>query len=153
MRKSLIAALVAACVLGAGYRFATAQGQGGAFLPNFNYTIGGLWNFTNATGAFRANGTTITASQLAELRTGGVVALDGSNPTSVVMSPLATIDGCSVTIKSSAAPGLDPYVLTTITVATAGQLDIYAWKATSSSDPTLVASTNTSRVDYACIGR
>ena len=118
---------------------------------------GGYLNIASG-GAFQIAGTqvTATAAQLNELHTAGVVSLDGSNPTSVTMSPLTTINGCAVSLVGSAiaGSGLDPVVLTVITNATAGRLDIYAWKMTNSStDSTLVASTNsTTQVDYSCHG-
>lgn len=86
------------------------------------------------------------------LTTTGIVTLDGSNPTSVEMNPLATIDACALTIEGSGTPGDDPVAVTAVTTATAGQLDIYAWK-TDGADPTLTASTNNNRiVHYVCGG-
>lgn len=92
-----------------------------------------------------------TAVNLA-LMTTGVVQLDGSNPTSVNMNPLATIDSCALTIQGSDTPSDDPTQVTAVTNATAGQLDIYAWK-TNGSDPTLEASTDSARyILYVCGG-
>ena len=92
-----------------------------------------------------------TSVELA-LMTTGLVALDGSNPTSVNMNPLATIDACTLTIVGADTPGDDPTQVTAVVTATAGQLNIYAW-ATNGADPTLVASTNGSRqIAYTCGG-
>ena len=77
----------------------------------------------------------------------GEVTLGGTNPTSVATG-LTTITGAVAVIKTATAPGDDPV---TVTVdyggsVAAGQLDIYAWKNTGGTDPTLVASTNSSAV-------
>lgn len=75
----------------------------------------------------------------------GTVTLDGSNPTNVDLSAylsgamfaLAAMDG-------TGAPGDDPnYVTQNVSGTT---LNIYAWKNTNSTDPTYVASTDSSRV-------
>lgn len=93
-------------------------------------------------------GTSVTLA----LMTTGIVRLDGSNPTSVNMNPLATIDGCSVTIRKTSTPGDDPVAVTAEHAATAGQLDVYAWK-TDGADPTLTASTDSATfVEYVCGG-
>jgi hypothetical protein len=82
----------------------------------------------------------------------GSVTLDGSNPSSVTTT-LTTITSCVVVDKRSTAPGLDPQMVTTATAAVAGRLDVYAWKATSVTDPTLIASTDADDViDWICIG-
>lgn len=100
-----------------------------------------------------ANGQVVmTASATAWKMAAGTITLDGTNPSSATTG-LATIISCQVTDKRSTAPGDDPDWLTTATAATAGQLDVYAWKNTGGTDPTLVASTNASdTIDYLCIG-
>ena len=77
---------------------------------------------------------------------GGVVTLDGSNPTPVVTG-LATVVGAVATIQKSSTPGDDPIVLTVDFGGgvTAGTVNIYAWK-TDGTDPTLVASTDNATV-------
>lgn len=77
----------------------------------------------------------------------GEVTLDGSNPTSVTTG-LSTIVGAVAVIKTATAPGDDPVTVTVDYAGsvTAGQLDIYAWKNTGGTDPTLVASTNNTAV-------
>lgn len=82
----------------------------------------------------------------------GTITLGGTNPSSATTG-LTTIVACTVTNKRSTAPALDPVSFTTATAAVAGRLDLYAWKHTSSADPTLIASTNaTNTVDWVCIG-
>jgi hypothetical protein len=81
--------------------------------------------------------------------TGGSTVLGGSSPTAIVTG-LSTIlyAAASLQIVGGAAPGLDPCQLAVDwggSVA-AGTLDVYAYKFTSSSNPTLLASTNAS--DY-----
>jgi len=75
----------------------------------------------------------------------GEVTLDGSNPTSV-MTGLSKVLSAQAALKSSTAPGDDPSWLSVNYSGTDGQLDIYAWKNTGGTDPTLVASTNSSAV-------
>jgi hypothetical protein len=70
---------------------------------------------------------------------GGEVVLDGSNPTAVATG-LTTIVAAHVSLKSSSTPGDDPSWLSYDT--SGGTLNIYAWKNTGGTDPTLVASTN-----------
>lgn len=74
---------------------------------------------------------------------GGEVTLDGGNPTPVVTG-LTTILAAMVIQKSTAAPGDDPSAFTID--YSAGTLNIYAWKNTGGTDPTLVASTNNAAV-------
>lgn len=78
----------------------------------------------------------------------GEATLDGSNPTSVTIVGLGAIAAAHVSLKSASAPGDDPSWLSVDYGAAvpAGQLDIYAWKNTGGTDPTLVASTNASAV-------
>lgn len=85
----------------------------------------------------------------------GVVALDGSNPTDVVIArrdPAEKIKFAQVCLNSSTAPG-DSTEAVTATWA-AMTLSIYGWMNTGGTDPTLVASTGTQNVAYfAIIGR
>ena len=81
---------------------------------------------------------------------GGETTLDGSNPTAVSIANLSTITGVTLTIANASAPGVGT---TTLTYAVSGgTLSIYAWKPTSSSNPTLVASTGTETVSYTVVG-
>lgn len=75
----------------------------------------------------------------------GVVTLDGSNPTPVALaSYMATCLGGVVSIQGSATPGDDP---NSVTCAASGStLNVYAWKNTSGTDPTMVASTDNARL-------
>lgn len=80
---------------------------------------------------------------------GGVTALDGSNPTPVVTG-LTTVTGFAATLTGSAAPGVGTSVLTYIIAS--GTVNVYAWKPTSNSDPTLVASTGTETFAWIAVG-
>ena len=80
---------------------------------------------------------------------GGETALDGSNPTAV-STELSTITSVALTIANSSAPGVGTSILTY--AVSGGTLSIYAWKVTSSSDTTLVASTGTETVSYVVVG-
>ena len=80
---------------------------------------------------------------------GGELALDGSNPTSIVTG-MDTITGVSLALKGTSAPGVGT---STLTYGISGNtLSIYAWKPTSSSDPTLIASTGTETFGYTVVG-
>lgn len=74
---------------------------------------------------------------------GGTVTLDGSNPTPVATG-LTSITSAQVSLKATAAPGDDPSWLSCDW--SGGTLNIYAWKNTGGTDPTLVASTNNTAV-------
>lgn len=72
-----------------------------------------------------------------------VVTLDGSNPTSVQFTNMVKLIAVGAVLLGSAAPGLDPaHVTAAINGTNANQADVYAWKFTSSANPTLIASTN-----------
>lgn len=82
---------------------------------------------------------------------GGAAALDGSNPTPITTG-LSTIVAACVQLRGTAAPGDNTSVLTTDFSGSDGTLNVYAWKNTSGSDPTLVASTGTETFDWFAIG-
>lgn len=73
----------------------------------------------------------------------GEVTLDGSNPTAIATG-LATVVAATVTNKRSTAPGLDPHIFTVDYGGgvAAGTVNLYAWKPTTSTDTTLIASTD-----------
>lgn len=76
----------------------------------------------------------------------GEVTLDGSNPTPVDTG-LRGIVGAIVMQKSTATPGDDPSAFTVdYSAALGGVVNVYAWKNTGGTDPTLVASTNNAAV-------
>lgn len=79
----------------------------------------------------------------------GVIALDGSNPTDVVipkLDPGERIKHAQATLNVSAAPGDSTEA---VTVVWSGMtLSIYGWMNTGGTDPTLVASTGTQNVAY-----
>lgn len=83
----------------------------------------------------------------------GEIVLDGSNPTPVTTG-LTSIVSASVVLKRATTPGDDPVAFTVDYggIVAAGQLNLYAWK-TDGSDPTLIASTNsTAVVSWTCVG-
>lgn len=77
----------------------------------------------------------------------GEVTLDGTNPTPIATG-LATVVAASVTLKSAVTPGDDPSWCSVDYGGgvTAGTINLYAWKNTGGTDPTLVASTNAAAV-------
>ena len=82
----------------------------------------------------------------------GTVTLDGSNPTDIALSgylvaPIFAI----VQMDGSVAPAVDPSLITSNVSGTT--LNIYAWKVTTTTDTTLIASTDSARVvDWLAIG-
>ena len=84
---------------------------------------------------------------------GGTVTLDGANPTPVDLSAYMSSLLVGVTqMSGSVAPGDDPNLITQ-QVAAASVLNVYAWKNTSGTDPTQIASTDNARlVDWFAIG-
>lgn len=81
----------------------------------------------------------------------GSSALDGSNPTSIATG-LTTIVAAVATLKGTSAPGDNTSILSVNYTGSDGQLDVYAWKNTGGTDPTLVASTGTENFDWIAIG-
>jgi len=82
-------------------------------------------------------------------RSDAPVALDGTNPTSVAHG-LTSCLGVFVQLVGSAAPGTSTSVLTT--VINGANIDVYAWKPTSVSNPTLIASSGTETFNWFAIG-
>ncbi len=82
----------------------------------------------------------------------GVTALDGTNPTPVTTG-LATVVAATVTLEGAVAPGVGTSLLTIASTNYAtGALSVNAWKVTSTSDTTLVASTGTENFEWVAVG-
>jgi hypothetical protein len=96
-------------------------------------------------------GAVIALGAAMKLAKGSAAALDGSNPTPI-STGLATITSASVTLRGTAAPGDNTSVLTCDYSGSDGTLNVYAWKNTGGTDPTLVASTGTETFDWIAIG-
>jgi len=99
----------------------------------------------NVVGGIQSNG--VTGYKIA--RSAAPVALDGSNPTSVAHG-LTTCLAAFVQLVGSAAPGVGTSVLTE--VINGANIDVYAWKPTSSANPTLIASTGTETFNWFAVG-
>jgi len=82
-------------------------------------------------------------------RSAAPVALDGSNPTSVAHG-LTSCLAAFAQLVGSAAPGDSTMLLTA--VINGANIDVYAWKHTDGTDPTLVASTGTETFNWFAIG-
>lgn len=80
----------------------------------------------------------------------GETALDGSNPTTVATG-LTTVVAFVATIKKATSPGTTLSTLTA-NIGSGGAVDVYAWKPTSASDTTLVASTATDSFYWVAVG-
>lgn len=105
------------------------------------------WNFGSALGALRGTADVTPAVSLTTRY--GEVVLDASNPTPIVTG-LASISQVDVSLKGAAAPGLGTTTLTYDVVG--GTINVYAWKPTSVSNPTLIASTGTETVGWEARG-
>ncbi len=81
--------------------------------------------------------------------TAGEATLDGSNPTPIT-TPFNTVTGVALALKGTSAPGDNTSVLTY--GISGGTVNVYAWKNTSGTDPTLVASTGTETFGYVLVG-
>jgi len=80
------------------------------------------------------------------------VAFDASNPTPI-QTDLRTIHAVMVTQKRTTAPGLNTSIVTYDTpAASPGLINFYAWKPTSATDPTLIASTGTETFGFVAFG-
>lgn len=82
-------------------------------------------------------------------RSAAPVALDGSNPTTVA-SGLTTIVACGACLAGTDAPGLGTAVLSTAISGT--NINVYAWKPTDATDPTLIASDGEETFHWWAIG-
>lgn len=129
---------------------------------NYMAAGGALWNVGGTLdivsgGAFKIAGTDVTAilaTSPAAVAAGykiarGETALDGSNPTPVTTG-LTTITGCSLSIKSTSAPGVSTSVVTY--GSSSGTMNTYGWKVTATGDATLIASTGTDTIGWVCVG-
>lgn len=105
-------------------------------------------DLTNSAGGV-GNAVGGAASGYAIARSASPVSLDGSNPTSVAHG-LTTCVAAFVQLVGSAAPADSTSVLTC--VINGANIDVYAWKNTGGTDPTLVASTGTETFNWFAIG-
>lgn len=121
-----------------------------------SWVVGGSLNIASG-GALKIAGTDVTAilaTAPAAVAAGykvarGETALDGSNPTPVTTG-LATITGCSASIKSTSAPGVGTSIITY--GSSSGTMNLYGWKVTGTGDATLIASTGTETIGWVCVG-
>lgn len=79
----------------------------------------------------------------------GETALDGSNPTPVAHG-LTTCIAFAATLKGTAAPGVGTSSLSAN--INGANVDVYAWKVTTSADNTLIASTGTESFYWVAVG-
>lgn len=112
------------------------DGEGARLLPGSRLDI-------EAGAAFKQGGTELKFAR-------GEAALDGSNPTPIATG-LTTVVAFVAMLKGSTAPGDNTSVLTSV-IDAAGVVNVYAWKNTSGTDPTLVASTGTETIYWIAIG-
>lgn len=97
-------------------------------------------------------GTVTMEAQLTGPVVHGIIRLDGSNPSSGVTG-LKTLNACVISVNSATIPSSTSSVFTVQYTPTSGRLDIYAWKPTSTSVTTLVASTAAGdQIVYICTG-
>lgn len=112
---------------------------------------------TDRSGGFsdvRLSDAAISGSSLTGVADGYKIArgegtLDGSNPTPIATG-LTTIVAFVATLKGTAAPGVGTSTLTADISGVTG--NVYAWKPTSSANPTLIASTGTENFYWIAVG-
>lgn len=81
----------------------------------------------------------------------GVLSALAGNPTTVVTNVL--IEGAVVSLKTKTTLADLTHIVTYfVETATPHELDIYGWKTTSGTDPTLVAATDTEPVSWVVWG-
>jgi hypothetical protein len=178
--RKLLLPLVTVLVLGWVGLGLAQNSSGGAFVPGFNYVIGGQWTWRSQASPFIFEGTTddtfettftvtnptadatitfqnatgtvmVAPAATSGAIASGTAALDGSNPTSVTTG-LSVILACTITLQDATAPGDDIAVFSVQTTASAGRLDVYAWEYTSGTDATLVASNAQDLFQWICNG-
>jgi hypothetical protein len=81
----------------------------------------------------------------------GAAALDGANPTPIATG-LTTILGAFTQLRGAVTPGDGTSVLTTDYTGSDGTLNVYGWKNTGGTDPTLAASSGTDAFDWLAFG-
>jgi hypothetical protein len=69
-----------------------------------------------------------------------------------IVTGLATVVECVLTVESDAAPGLNWSAVSWDHGGAAGQIDIYVWKPTDATNPTLIAATVPVQVSWVAIG-
>lgn len=125
-----------------------------ALVPDANKDLASLRNLTvsgvlTQGAASLANAIVGVAAGYKVARSAAPVALDGSNPTSVAHG-LTTCVSAQVQQVGSVAPGLSTSNLTC--VINGANIDVYAWKPTSVTDPTQIASTGTETFNWIAVG-
>ena len=80
----------------------------------------------------------------------GKSSLSGTNPTTV-QTGFDNLFSFNATLEGSAAPGLGTSHLTVVT--SGGTANVYAWKPTSNSDPTLIASSGVEVFSWTAVGK
>jgi len=82
----------------------------------------------------------------------GTVVLDGSNPTPVTLTNyLSAVSFGMATMDGTAAPGVDPDLVTSNVSGTT--LNVYAWKVNANTNANFIASADNARlVDWFAIG-
>jgi hypothetical protein len=81
----------------------------------------------------------------------GVTAVTGSATN--LATGLAEVEDVVISIKRSAAPGVDVALATWALGAAAGQINLYCWKPTATNDCTLIAATAAVDVEWLAIGK
>lgn len=146
-------ALAAVVCITAGAAFAQYYNTLNYMVPGgADWEVGGTLNIQPGA-KFTFAGVTLTnpvGSPTASVRIAGAEqALSGTNPTTVATG-LTTITSCQFSVKESSSPGVGTSMVTY--TDSGGTLSMYAWKVTSSSNPTLIASTGTDTIGWNCEG-
>lgn len=155
MKRAIIGGLLAAAIATVAF----AQGIYTPGMPNISSPSGSeqIPMDTLLSGGRAPQSGYMTLDAIAQYSRGGAAftmvrgetALDGSNPTPVATG-LSSIAACTVSIKSTATPGVSTSVVTYGT--SSGTLNLYGWTVTNSSTTTMIASTGTDTIGWICFG-
>lgn len=125
-------------------------GENSNYLTNLAAGTSGQALITQGAGSAPAWANVALATSTGVRMSAGSVVLDGANPTTAATG-LTTVSVCTLTPISASALGDNLMALSY--TATQPTINIYAWTNTSGTDPTLVASTNsTIAVAWMCQG-
>ncbi|HWY14428.1 MAG TPA: hypothetical protein VNX86_04720 [Rhizomicrobium sp.] len=147
LMKSRAVAICASIAFGALVSMALAQGYNTA---NYMAQGGSLWE-VGGTLDVAAGGEITYGGTKGFNVTRGNTSLAGTNPTTVTTG-LTTISSCAVVLNESAIGSAGLGTTTLTYTASGGTLSVYAWKPTSVSNPTLIASTGTDAFSWNCLG-
>lgn len=138
-------------IIASGAAALTVKNVGGTTIGVVDPGTAGVFLSDGVTWYFEGSGSSVVGVAGGYRIARGATALDGSNPTTVATG-LSTIIAAVACLKGSVAPGDNTSVITVDFTGSTGSLDLYGWRNTGGTDPTLVASVGTETVEWIAIG-